>query len=101
MITVKYELVDPDEIDGVAVDVQEDRGSLLIKINNTLTPIQMVSALNEASRAILKRGHWFQEWKGDIISVDPSEVRGADEPRAIPAQRPTLYNVNGPQTGAA
>lgn len=101
MITVRYELVDPKEIDGADVDVKEDRGLIHIKINQNLTPSQIVSALNKTSEAILAGGHWFQEWKGDIITVDPSEVLGADEPRAIPTQRPTLYNVNGPQTGAA
>lgn len=101
MITVRYELVDPEEIDGADIDVVEERGSLLLKINRELTPEEMVSALNAASAAILAGGHWFQEWKGDIISVDPSEVRGADEPRTIPSPRPTLYDVNGQQTGAA
>ncbi|MBV6697495.1 hypothetical protein KV557_10195 [Kitasatospora aureofaciens] len=101
MITVRYELVDPEEIEGVGIDVSEDRGSLLLKISRLLTPEEIVSALNEASKSILAGGHWFQEWKGDIISVDPSEVRGADEPRSIPAQRPTLYDVNDPQSGAA
>nr|BEK68788.1 hypothetical protein KPHV_60150 [Kitasatospora purpeofusca] len=100
MITVSYELVEPEEIDG-DIDVQEDRGSLLIKISRALTPDEMVSALNEMSRAVLAGGHWFQEWKGDIISVDPSRPCGADEPRSIPAPRPTLYDVNKPQSGAA
>ncbi|MFF7991717.1 hypothetical protein ACFZDG_18230 [Kitasatospora xanthocidica] len=101
MITVRYELVDPKEIDGVDIDVEEERGSLHIKINHDLSPIEIVSALNKMSEAVLAGGHWFQEWKGDIISVDPSEVRGADDPRAIPGQRPTLYDVNKPQSGAA
>jgi hypothetical protein len=101
VITVRYELVDPKEIDGVDIDVKEDRGSLHIRINKNLSPVEIVSALNETSRAILKGGHWFQEWKGDIISVDPSEVRGVDEPRTTPTQRPTLYDVNDPQSGAA
>ncbi|MQS14472.1 hypothetical protein F7Q99_19940 [Streptomyces kaniharaensis] len=101
MITIRYELVDPEEIEGADIDVTEDRGSLLLKISRALTPEQIVSALNEASRAILSGGHWFQEWKGDIISVDPREVRGADDPSTIPTERSSLYDVNKPQSGAA
>lgn len=91
MITVRYELVDPDEIDGVDIDVQEDRGSLLIKINNDLTPAEIVGALNKMSQAVLAGGHWFQEWKGDIISIDPPDGDGAT---SVPVQRPSLYDVN-------
>lgn len=101
VITVRYMLVDPEEIDGNDVDVVEERGSLLIKINRLLTPEQMMSALNEASKAILAGGRWFQEWKGDIVSVDPRAIRGADDPGRIPAPRPSLYDVNKPQSGAA
>ncbi|MFE6868372.1 hypothetical protein ACFVFS_17620 [Kitasatospora sp. NPDC057692] len=99
MITVQYELVEPEEIDG-EIDIEEDRGSLLLKISRALTPDEIVSALNEASRAVLAGGHWFQEWKGDIIGVDPREGLG-DVGRRIPTPRPTLYDVNKPQSGAA
>lgn len=99
MITVEYILEDLP--DGIDLDIKEDRGRVVYRVGRHLTPQQMIRALNEGTGAVIAGGHWFQEWKGDIITVDPSEVLGADEPRAIPTQRPTLYNVNGPQTGAA
>lgn len=101
MITVKYTLVDPEEINGNDIDVVEERGSVYYKVNRLLTPEQMMSALTEASKAVLVSGRWFQEWKGDIVSVDPHAIRGADDPGRIPAPRPSLYDVNKPQSGAA
>jgi len=96
VITVEYLLVDPSDLpDDADFDVIEDRGQIVIKIGRHLTADQIVSGLNEVSAAILAGGHWFQEWKGDIISVElqPSLHN-------VPPQR-RLYDVNKPESGAA
>lgn len=96
MITVEYTLEDlPNDRD---FDVQEDRGRVAIKVGRHLSPEQIVSGLNQVSQAILAGGHWFQEWKGDIITMDS---RVCDESGKIPPQRPNLYDVNRPESGAA
>lgn len=96
MITVEYQMANlPDDRD---FDVREDRGRIEIKVGNHLTPEQIISGLNQVSQSILAGGHWFQEWKGDIITMDS---RICDEPDRIPQQRPNLYDVNRPESGAA
>lgn len=86
MIRVEYIL--DDLPDGAAIDIQEDRGRLVFRIERTLTPQQMVDALNEGANAVLAGGHWFQEWKGDIVAAESdsrippqaSGVRDAADP---------------------
>ncbi|MFE1321664.1 hypothetical protein [Kitasatospora phosalacinea] len=95
MIKVEYML---DDLDDGEFDVKEDRGRLEIRIGRHLTPEQIVIGLNEVSQSILAGGHWFQEWKGDIITMD-SHI--CDETNRIPQQRPNLYDVNRPESGAA
>lgn len=80
MIKVEYVLVD-DLRPGEVLDIQEDRGHVVFRIARWLTAEEMIEVLNEGTRKVLAGGHWFQEWKGDIITVDP--VRGL-----IPPPRP-------------
>jgi hypothetical protein len=88
VITVEYILEDlPDD----ELQIEEDRGRVVFRIGRHLTPEQIVSVLNEAARQILAGGHWFQEWKGDIIAVDPDQLA-----RPVPGQRPHLRDVNRP-----
>jgi hypothetical protein len=96
VITVEYILADlPDR----EFDVQEDRGRVTITVARHLRPEEIIAGLNEIARRILASGHWFQEWKGDIITVDPDDSRTI---LGIPPQRPGLYDINhGPQSGAA
>lgn len=96
MITVEYILTDLPDTDDI--DIEEDRGRVVFKVGRHLTPEQIVSGLNRASEAVLAGGHWFQEWKGDIVSMEPT-----DDPaqRQLPSQRPNLHDVNRPESGAA
>lgn len=70
MIIHEYELADDLPV-GQAIDIVEDRGRIVYKIASHLAPEQIISALNEGAAAVLAGGHWFQEWKGDIVAADP------------------------------
>jgi len=95
VITVEYILADlPDR----EFDVQEDRGRVTITVARHLRPEEIIAGLNEMARQVLASGHWFQEWKGDIITIDSNDTLPA---RGIPPQRPDFYDVNRPQSGAA
>jgi hypothetical protein len=89
-----YELAD-DLSDTCAVDVQEDRGQVKYRINENLTVAQIIAALNEGAEAVLAGGHWFQEWKGDIISRHFSATAGHE----IPVPHPTVHGTG--EYGAA
>lgn len=67
MIHHTFELADDLPAD-CWIDIQEDRGEVRYRINRNLNGTQMIAALNEGAEAVLSGGHWFQEWKGDIIS---------------------------------
>lgn len=77
MLTVEFEIVDLADKD---IDIEEDRGRVLYRIGSHLTPQQIAEGLTAGARAVLKGGHWFQEWKGDIISMDrdPGEPPASD-----------------------
>ncbi|MDH6141105.1 hypothetical protein P3T35_003118 [Kitasatospora sp. GP30] len=84
MIIHEYELADDLPV-GQAIDIVEDRGRIVYKIASHLAPEQIISALNEGAAAVLAGGHWFQEWKGDIVAADPSQRQ--PEPGSVPAPR--------------
>jgi hypothetical protein len=96
VITVEYILADlPDR----EFDVQEDRGRVTITVARHLRPEEIIAGLNEMARQVLASGHWFQEWKGDIITIDSDDTGTV---LGIPPQRPDLYDIkNRPQSGAA
>lgn len=83
---------------GRAIDVQEDRGSVVFRIDHRLEPEQIAHFLTEAAASVLAGGHWFQEWKGDIITADPV-CGGATRP--IPYQRLTRQDDTQPASDAA
>jgi hypothetical protein len=88
VIRVEYML--DDLPDGAAIDIKEDRGHIVFRIGRDLKPQQMVDALNAGAAAILAGGHWFQEWKGDIIAADPQA--------SIPPQPPGTHDAHDPTT---
>ncbi len=94
MIQHTYELAD-DLPDGTAIDIREDRGSVHFRLNANLPPADLVAALNTGADAVLAGGHWFQEWKGDIIGRDTPRTFG----QGIPLQRPTTHGTG--EYGAA
>jgi hypothetical protein len=83
-----YELAD-DLPENCAVDVQEDRGEVLYRINGRLTAAQIIAALNAGAEAVLSGGHWFQEWNGDIISRRYSVIPGL----SMPYPAPTTHGI--------
>jgi hypothetical protein len=94
VIKIHYEFADDLPPDS-ALAIEEDRGTVTYRINPRLTPAQMLQALNTGVEAVLSGGHWFQEWRGDIIScTDP-----ANPGQAIPMQHPTTHDTG--ECGAA
>lgn len=87
MITVVYELTDELE-DGEALDIVEDRGRVVYRLADWLTPEQLISVLNTGTAGVIAGGHWFQEWKGDIIGADPAAAA-----RHVPLQRAARHDV--------
>ncbi len=87
MITVQLELTDDLE-DGAALDIVEDRGQVVFRIDRRLTPEEIIEVLNEGVAQLLAGGHWFQEWKGDIIRVDPPRAS-----QTVPPQRGLTHDV--------
>jgi hypothetical protein len=72
VLNVEFELADLTDAD---LDIREDRGHIRFRVGSHLTPQQIMDALNNGAEAVLAGGHWFQEWKGDIITAapDPSD----------------------------
>lgn len=95
MITVEYILEDLP--DGIDLDIKEDRGRVVYRVGRHLTPQQMIRALNEGTGAVIAGGHWFQEWKGDIVAID--EVKGRQLQR-VPPQRSMPNGENRPESAA-
>jgi len=86
VISVRFELDDLE--DDNALDITEDRGQLVFKVRRDLEPEQIMEVLTEGAAKVLAGGHWFQEWKGDIITVEPCETG-----RQVPPQRAVLHDV--------
>jgi hypothetical protein len=87
VITVLYELAD-DLNEGEVLDIVEDRGRIVFRIAPWLTLAELMPVLNTGSAGVVAGGHWFQEWKGDIISAEPT-----DTTRHVPAQRAVHHDV--------
>lgn len=87
MITVLYELAD-DLDDGEVLDIVEDRGRVVYRLADSLTPQEMVAVLNTGTAGVIAGGHWFQEWKGDIISAESTATT-----RHLPAQRAVHHDA--------
>jgi hypothetical protein len=88
VIKIHYEFADDLPPDS-ALDIEEDRGTIIYRINPRLTPAQMLQALNTGVEAVLSGGHWFQEWHGDIISRTDPAIHG----QGIPLQHPTTHGT--------
>lgn len=63
-----YYVFDNDLPPGAALDIHEDRGTVVYRISPDLTPSQILRALNAGAEAVLSGGRWFQEWHGDIVT---------------------------------
>lgn len=87
MLKVEFELADLDHAD---VDIKEDRGHVRFRIGNHLTPQEIIAVLNLGAAAVVAGGHWFQEWKGDIITAapDPSDRHLKSLPNQDDVNRP-------------
>jgi hypothetical protein len=81
VITVNYTL---DDAPGVRPT--EDRGRLTFAIGRHLTPPQIVNGLNQRAAELLSRGHWFQEWRGDIVTAPPAVAPRMKTARIPPHQ---------------
>ncbi|MGW4810493.1 hypothetical protein ACWEPB_02460 [Kitasatospora cineracea] len=87
MISVIYELAD-DLPAGEVLDIVEDRGRLVFRVASWLTLEEAMPVLCTGASGVLAGGHWFQEWKGDIIAANP-----ADAVRHLPLQGAAQYDA--------
>jgi hypothetical protein len=71
-----YELAD-DLPPGMAVDLQESRGLIRIRVSSAATLEEALAALNPVAAEFLAGGQWFQLWEGEIVTMhspdDPAE----------------------------
>jgi hypothetical protein len=67
MLRAVYEAADLDA--GVISDWHEDRGLLKIRVASQATPEEFTRSLNGTLADILERAHWYQMWKGEVISI--------------------------------
>ncbi|MFC5032903.1 hypothetical protein C8250_011765 [Streptomyces sp. So13.3] len=71
VIRIVY-LLAPLEPDVGAV-VRERRGRVEVYLSDRHHTRDGVAALNSASEELLAAGHWFQLWKGEIVSIRSPE----------------------------
>jgi hypothetical protein len=71
MLRVTYEAAD-DLQPGRLVDIEEDRGLIRVRIDQTLQAPDYTAALNTELARFLTRAEWFQLWKDQIVS--PKDV---------------------------
>ncbi|GGS41090.1 hypothetical protein F2B00_03240 [Streptomyces parvus] len=67
MLRAVYEAADLNT--GVISTWREDRGLLQISVARHSTPHQFTRSLNDTLANILSHAHWYQVWRGEIISV--------------------------------
>ncbi|TXS48895.1 hypothetical protein [Streptomyces sp. OR43] len=67
MLRAVYEAADLDA--GVISNWREDRGLLQISVARHATPTQFTQALNATLADILECAHWYQVWRGEVISI--------------------------------
>ncbi|WP_406144912.1 hypothetical protein [Streptomyces anulatus] len=67
MLRAVYEAADLEP--GVISNWREDRGLLQIRVARTATPQQYTRSLNCTLAEVLSRAHWYQMWRGEIVSV--------------------------------
>lgn len=67
MLRAVYEAADLDA--GVISNWREDRGLLQISVARHATPAEFTQALNGTLADILECAHWFQVWRGEVISI--------------------------------
>jgi hypothetical protein len=69
MLAVVYEAT-TDLADGDLVAIQEFRGRVNIKVHGTAEAAEFVPPLNAGLTEFVEQCHWFQIWRGQIISAD-------------------------------
>lgn len=72
MLRVEYEATDDLE-PGRQVQVEEDRGLIRVRIDQTLKAPAYTLALNGELERFLARSEWFQLWKDQIVSPKDTE----------------------------
>lgn len=58
----------------VGIGIGEVKGLVRVHINAGLTTAQFAAAMNPVTRLILARGHWFQQYAGEIIDMSPDPM---------------------------
>lgn len=56
------------------VDIREAKGIVTLNIAPTATAEEFTQALNASLDELLAGGQWFQQWEGEIVTMDSPEV---------------------------
>ncbi|MFE3487515.1 hypothetical protein [Streptomyces griseus] len=67
MLRAVYQAADLEP--GVISNWREDRGLLQIDVARNATPQQYTRSLNRTLVDVLDQAHWYQVWRGEVISV--------------------------------
>ncbi|MFH9579045.1 hypothetical protein ACH4MO_13740 [Streptomyces globisporus] len=67
MLRAVYEAADLEP--GVISNWREERGLLQISVARHATPQQFTRSLNRTLADVLGGAHWYQVWRGEVISV--------------------------------
>jgi hypothetical protein len=94
---ISVEFVYDDLPEGQALDIKEERGRIVFRIDRHLPKEQIPEVLNAGSKGVVAGGHWFQEWHGEIVT---SEDEGNEVGRRKRKRR-HLRNVNRPDSAAS
>ncbi|WP_406325881.1 hypothetical protein OG784_13090 [Streptomyces sp. NBC_01617] len=56
------------------VEIRESKGAVILNIAPSATVEEFTQALNASLDELLAGGQWFQQWEGEIVTMDSPEV---------------------------
>ncbi|MFE7237264.1 hypothetical protein [Streptomyces sp. NPDC057580] len=56
------------------VEIRERKGTVTLSVSPIASAEEFVQALNPSVEELLAGGQWFQQWEGEIVTMDSPEV---------------------------
>ncbi|MGY4931618.1 hypothetical protein ACWD7T_10935 [Streptomyces sp. 900116325] len=56
------------------VEIRERKGAVVLSVASTASVEEFVQALNPSLEELLAGGQWFQQWEGEIVTMESPEV---------------------------
>lgn len=56
------------------VEIRERKGAVVLSVAPTASVEEFVQALNPSLEELLAGGQWFQQWEGEIVTMESPEV---------------------------